>query len=116
MFDTAALPGNVLKLTGSGSFANSPRVTVGAGRFLDVTGLTGGANYNAGAGRFMVAGGQTLAGFRDGGRQCARRPPGDNPRRRPAGPMLNEPTGQLDDQRVAAADRRDYRLGINSGG
>jgi autotransporter-associated beta strand protein len=60
VFDTPSLPNTVVRLVGSGSFADSPRVTVGVGRFLDVTGLTGGANF--GAGRFMVAGGQTLGG------------------------------------------------------
>ena len=92
--DVAALPGTVLKLAGSGSFANSPRVTVGAGRFLDVTGLTGGANYNAGAGRFMLAGGQTLAGS---GTVVGNVLVGPLATIRGGSPpdALNEPTGQL---------------------
>lgn len=54
--------GATLKLSGSGSFANSPAVTVVTGQFLDVSAVTGGANYSATAGRFAVAVGQTLAG------------------------------------------------------
>lgn len=60
--DSAVLPNTVLRLAGSGSFANSPTITVGVQRSLDVTGLTGGANYSATAGRFLVAPNQTLAG------------------------------------------------------
>jgi autotransporter-associated beta strand protein len=53
-----------LRLTGTGSFANSPRVTVGpaAGSpaILDTTGVTGGANSVGGS--FALAANQTLAG------------------------------------------------------
>jgi autotransporter-associated beta strand protein len=53
-----------LALSGSGSFAASPTVTVGTAAgstaTLQVTGLTGGANFSAGA--FTLAAGQTLAG------------------------------------------------------
>jgi autotransporter-associated beta strand protein len=54
--------GNTLKLVGSGSIAASPTIGVGTGRFLDVTGLTGGANYSASAGRFQVVPNQMLSG------------------------------------------------------
>jgi autotransporter-associated beta strand protein len=47
-------------LTGSGSFASSPVITVQSGATLDVTGVTGGANF-AGTG-FALASGQTLTG------------------------------------------------------
>ena len=48
-----------LELSGSGSFANSPTVTL-VGGFLRVSGLTNGANYDGA--RFALAGGQTLTG------------------------------------------------------
>lgn len=53
-----------LALTGSGSFASSPVVVVGptaAGPILDVTGVTGGANFSGGS--FALASGQTLKGY-----------------------------------------------------
>jgi autotransporter-associated beta strand protein len=49
-----------LKLTGSGSIAGSALITVGSGALLDVTGVTGGANFANGG--FALAGGQTLGG------------------------------------------------------
>jgi hypothetical protein len=54
--------GNTLRLVGSGSIAASPTIGVAAGRFFDVTGLTGGANYSASAGRFLVVPNQMLSG------------------------------------------------------
>jgi autotransporter-associated beta strand protein len=61
-----------LKLTGTGSFANSRTITVGptssSGAQLDVTTgsggstLTGGANFDATTGRFALAAGQRLQG------------------------------------------------------
>jgi autotransporter-associated beta strand protein len=54
-----------LALSGSGSFANSPTITVGTAvastAVLDVSGLSGGANYANGA--FALASGQTLKGY-----------------------------------------------------
>lgn len=55
------------KLDGSGSFANSPRITVGAtvGPILDVSSVTGGANFDASlipGGSFALADGQVLTG------------------------------------------------------
>lgn len=92
--DSASLPGTVLRLVGSGSFANSPTVTVGAGRSLDVTGLTGGANYSTAAGRFQVAAGQTLAGSGTvaGGVLVG---PGATIRGGSPADVLNDPTGRL---------------------
>jgi T5SS/PEP-CTERM-associated repeat protein/autotransporter-associated beta strand protein len=53
-----------LRLTGSGSIAASPRVTVGTAAggsaVLDVSGVTGGANFANGG--FALAAGQTLSG------------------------------------------------------
>jgi fibronectin-binding autotransporter adhesin len=53
-----------LRLTGRGSFAASPRITVGtaagSSAVLDVSGVTGGANF--GNGGFALAANQTLAG------------------------------------------------------
>jgi MYXO-CTERM domain-containing protein len=55
-----------LKLTGSGSFANSRTITVGptssSGAQLDVSTVTGGANFDAATGRFALAAGQRLQG------------------------------------------------------
>jgi autotransporter-associated beta strand protein len=59
---TSPLAGVGLRLVGTGSFADSPVVTVDTGEVLDVAALTGGANYSAGFGRFLLAPGQTLAG------------------------------------------------------
>ena len=58
-----------LQLTGNGSFANSPNIIVGAATgstaVLDVAGVSGGANFDAGhlGGAFATAAGQTLKGF-----------------------------------------------------
>src|SRR5439155_24643662 len=53
-----------LRLTGTGSFAASPRLTVGtaagSSAVFDTTGVTGGANSVGGS--FALASGQTLAG------------------------------------------------------
>ncbi len=47
-----------LALSGSGSFAASPQITVATGATLDVSGVTGGANHDGI--RFAVVNGQTL--------------------------------------------------------
>ena len=93
VFDSV-LTGGVLRLSGSGSFANSPVVTVGATQSLDVTGLTGGANYSTAAGRFQVASGQTLAGM---GTVTGNALVGPGATIRGGSPPtgLNAPTGQL---------------------
>jgi autotransporter-associated beta strand protein len=57
-----------LALSGSGAFASSPTVTVGAaagaGAVLDVSGVTGGFNFSPQlGGAFALASGQTLKGF-----------------------------------------------------
>jgi T5SS/PEP-CTERM-associated repeat protein/autotransporter-associated beta strand protein len=61
---TTTVSAGTVTLTGSGSFAASPRITVGtaAGNSatLDVSGVTGGANFANGS--FALANGQTLAG------------------------------------------------------
>jgi T5SS/PEP-CTERM-associated repeat protein len=58
--------GGNLTLTGSGSIANSPIITVGTApastAVLDVTGVTGGLNFNATSNSFALAAGQTLGG------------------------------------------------------
>jgi T5SS/PEP-CTERM-associated repeat protein/autotransporter-associated beta strand protein len=54
------LSGGTLALTDSGSFASSPTISVDAGATLDVSGVTGGLNYNGT--RFALANGQTLKG------------------------------------------------------
>jgi autotransporter-associated beta strand protein/T5SS/PEP-CTERM-associated repeat protein len=51
-----------LTLTGSGSVAASPTVTVGTGATLSVSGVTGGANFDAATAQFALASGQTLQG------------------------------------------------------
>jgi autotransporter-associated beta strand protein len=92
--DASVLPNTVVKLTGTGSFASSPTVTVGALRTLDVTGLTGGANYSAAANRFQLATGQTLAGS---GTVVGSVLVGPTATIRGGSPStgLNDPTGQL---------------------
>jgi autotransporter-associated beta strand protein len=61
---TTTVSAGTLVLSGSGSFATSPVVTVGTApgstAVLNVTGLTGGANFGTGA--FTLAAGQTLSG------------------------------------------------------
>jgi T5SS/PEP-CTERM-associated repeat protein/autotransporter-associated beta strand protein len=61
---TTTVSAGTLSLTGGGSFAASPRITVGTAAgstaVLDVSGVTGGANF--GNGGFALAPGQTLAG------------------------------------------------------
>jgi autotransporter-associated beta strand protein len=57
----------IMRLDATGSFANSPTVTVGAvsGPILDVTNVTGGANFDPSlipGGSFSLAFGQTLKG------------------------------------------------------
>ena len=49
-----------LALVNSGSFASSPTVTVGPTAFLDVSGVTGGANHDGT--QFALVNGQTLRG------------------------------------------------------
>jgi autotransporter-associated beta strand protein len=49
-----------LTLTGTGSFAASPVVTVASGATLNVAGVTSGPNFSGGM--FALAGGQTLQG------------------------------------------------------
>jgi autotransporter-associated beta strand protein len=49
-----------LALSGSGSFANSPILHVGAGATFDVSGVNGGLNYDGS--RFQTTSGQTLRG------------------------------------------------------
>jgi autotransporter-associated beta strand protein len=49
-----------LALSGSGSFANSPDIAVAASATLDISAVTGGANYDGT--RFAVVNGQTLHG------------------------------------------------------
>jgi autotransporter-associated beta strand protein len=51
-----------LRLSGTGSIAASQTVQVNAGATLDVAGLTGGTNFDAGTGRFALAAAQTLTG------------------------------------------------------
>jgi autotransporter-associated beta strand protein len=55
-----AISAGSLVLTGTGSFANSPLISISSGATLDVTGVTGGANFSSGA--FALAVGQTLSG------------------------------------------------------
>jgi T5SS/PEP-CTERM-associated repeat protein/autotransporter-associated beta strand protein len=49
-----------LRLSGSGSFANSPTISLASGGTLDVTSLTGGANYDGT--KFSLLSGQALKG------------------------------------------------------
>src|SRR5262249_35080197 len=55
-----AVNAGTLALAGSGSVANSPTLQVAAGATLDVSGLTGGANFDGT--RFQLAANQTLRG------------------------------------------------------
>jgi fibronectin-binding autotransporter adhesin len=58
--------GGTLALSGTGSFANSPVIIVGptaAGPVLDVTGLTGGANFGGGGFALNATINQTLMGY-----------------------------------------------------
>ncbi len=59
------ITGGTLALTGNGSIANSPVIIVGtsSGPTLDVSGVSGGANFNAATGSFTLASGQVLQGF-----------------------------------------------------
>jgi fibronectin-binding autotransporter adhesin len=52
--------GGTLALVSSGSLANSPTISIASGTTLDVSSLTGGANFSGG--RFSLASGQTLKG------------------------------------------------------
>jgi autotransporter-associated beta strand protein len=52
--------GGTLTLTGSGSFASSPSISIASGATLNVSGVTGGANFASGA--FALTSGQTLSG------------------------------------------------------
>jgi uncharacterized repeat protein (TIGR01451 family) len=52
--------GGTLALSGNGSFAGSTPINVAFGAILDVSGVTGGANFNNG--KFSLASGQTLGG------------------------------------------------------
>jgi fibronectin-binding autotransporter adhesin len=58
-----AIAAGTLALAGTASFSASSRIETAAGSALDVTALTGGSNYDAGAARFATASEQSLAGL-----------------------------------------------------
>jgi autotransporter-associated beta strand protein len=92
--DSNFLPNTTVKLVGTGSIAASTAIDIGTARTLDVTALTGGANYSASAGRFAVASGQTFGGT---GTVNGAVLVGNGGTLRGGSPttLLNAPTGQL---------------------
>ena len=59
---TTSISSGTLALSGQGSIAKSPTITVTSGASFDGSGLTSGANYDVINGRFLLTSGQTLRG------------------------------------------------------